>query len=65
MTGVDERAFVAAMYDGPGWKQKVREMSDAQVFAIYSKEMEKQQSRGDKPKAVHRDETTTQDDIPF
>jgi hypothetical protein len=30
-----ERQAVAAAYDGPGWKEKVRNMSDAQVIAVY------------------------------
>lgn len=31
------RAALASMYPGPGWARKVRNMSDAQVFAIYNK----------------------------
>jgi hypothetical protein len=56
----DKRAFVANMYPGDGWKRRVAFMSDAQVFAIWTKEQEKlaKQEEAQKPKE-------TQDDIPF
>lgn len=51
-----KRAYVAAMYPGTRWKNKVKHMSDIQVTAIYLKEQAK-----DKPKK----EKENHDDIPF
>lgn len=31
------RAEVIKLYPGEGWRRRVRDMSDAQVFAIYQK----------------------------
>jgi hypothetical protein len=64
MTEVDKRAYVAALYPGPGWKTKVRKMSDAQVTAIYLRESSKppkpkSEPKNDKPKE------SGEDDIPF
>lgn len=41
------RAYIADKYPGYSWKEKVRKMSDAQVFAIY-KRMEEQKAKGEK-----------------
>lgn len=61
MTEVDKRAYVADLYSGPGWKEKVGKMSDAQVIAIYLRESSKpQKPKNDKPK-----ESGQNDDIPF
>lgn len=57
MVDADKRQFVADLYPGPGWKTKVANMSDAQVFAIWKKEQEKQQE----PKSDKDDGK----DIPF
>lgn len=51
-----KRAYVAAMYSGKGWKNRVKHMSDIQVTAIYLKEQAK-----DKPKK----EKDNNDEIPF
>lgn len=52
-----KRAFVADLYPGPGWKQKVKKMPDSQVIAIYLREQGK--PHNDKPKEGEND------DIPF
>jgi hypothetical protein len=36
-----ERTWVGELYPGKGWKRKVSKMSDAQVLAIYLREMRK------------------------
>lgn len=46
------------MYSGKGWKNKVKNMSDIQVTAIYLKE----KAKADKPKPK---EKKNEDDIPF
>jgi hypothetical protein len=51
-----KRAYVAAMYPGKNWKNKVKHMSDVQITAIYLKEQAKP-----KPKK----EKENHDDIPF
>lgn len=33
-----KRAAIAELYSGPGWKRKVRNMTDKQVVAIYLRE---------------------------
>lgn len=51
-----KRAFVADLYPGPGWKQKVKQMPEAQVIAIYMREQEH----------PHKDDKKKDgDDIPF
>ena len=35
------RRELAAVYDGEAWKEKVRKMSDAQIFAIYCSFLER------------------------
>lgn len=57
MTEVDKRAYVAALYPSRRWKQKVERMSDAQVTAIYLREINKPQK--EEPKKEGDDE------IPF
>lgn len=52
-----ERAYVASLYPGPGWKKKVSKMSCQQVIAIYLKEKAKEDTP--KPKKEGGDE------IPF
>lgn len=37
----NQRAFVEALYPGPRWKRRVRNMTDAQVFAIWKRESNK------------------------
>lgn len=56
MTDEQKRAFVAGMYHGKSWKNKVKRMSDAQVYAIWAKAQQKKNDKPDKPE---------QDDIPF
>lgn len=42
MNDIDQkRSFVSDLYPGPGWKQKVHEMPDEQVIAIYLREQGK------------------------
>lgn len=53
-----KRAFVASMYPGKSWKQKVSHMSDIQVTAIYLKEQ-------GKPKKAAPLKENKNDDIPF
>ena len=35
------RTEVANLYPGEAWKRRVRDMSDAQIFAIYNKQVKK------------------------
>lgn len=54
-----KRAFVAEMYPGPRWKKQVARMPDAQVFAIYMREIAK-------PKDEPEDNEESGDDgVPF
>jgi hypothetical protein len=51
MSDMDKkRDHVQGMYKSPGWKAKVRKMSDAQVVAIYLREISKAQDRSKQPK---------------
>ncbi len=44
MADVDRRDYVAQMYPGTGWKRRVAEMPDSQIFAIYTRnQMRKQE----------------------
>lgn len=52
-----ERQEVYNMYEGKGWKSRVKKMSDAQVHAIYMKEQAK--------KAVDKQKPKPDDIIPF
>jgi|GraSoiStandDraft_4_1057263.scaffolds.fasta_scaffold63641_2 hypothetical protein len=54
----EKRQFVSSMYPGKGWKNKVKNMSDIQVTAIYLKEKAKGEPQ--KPKEINN-----HDDIPF
>lgn len=54
-----KRTYVADLYPGPRWKEKVKKMSDAQVIAIYLREHERPHKENDKPKE------SGDDDIPF
>lgn len=40
---IQKRDYVNGLYSGPGWKAKVRRMTDAQVIAIYLREHTKEQ----------------------
>lgn len=53
-----KRAFVAALYPGKHWKNKVKNMPDIQVTAIYLREQ-------GKPKKAPEKEINNHDDIPF
>lgn len=54
-----KRIFVAELYPGPGWKKQVARMPDAQIFAIYMREISK-------PKDEPEDKESNSDgDIPF
>lgn len=59
-----KRAFVGEMYSSPGWKRKVRKMSDAQVFAIYMREQHKLDNHPDKDEPEPQEESGD-DEIPF
>lgn len=50
-----KRAFVANLYPGPHWKNRVAQMSDEQVYAIWIKYQE------DPPKK----DNNKRDDIPL
>lgn len=55
-----KRTFVADLYPGPRWKEKVRKMPDSQVIAIYLRE------QGKPPKnAKPKESGGGTDDIPF
>lgn len=58
MADQNKRAWVAAMYPGPKWKKRVAKMSDAQVAAIYLKEMHKPKPPKKKESPGASDETT-------
>jgi hypothetical protein len=59
MTDIEEkRAFVAGMYDGPRWKRRVKQMTDAQVVAIFIREQDKK----GKPKHEGHGHKESQDD---
>ena len=36
-----KRAEVAKLYSGESWRRRVLNMSDAQIFAIYNKQVKK------------------------
>lgn len=60
-----KRGFVDGLYPGPGWKAKVRSMSDAQIVAIYLRESNKAKAPP-KPKPPKTEkESTPDDDLPF
>lgn len=60
MSDMDQkRDHVNGMYPGKGWKAKVAKMSDAQVMAIYMREVNKAK---DKPKPKKE---SAPDDPPF
>lgn len=54
----NQRAFVAKMYSGPRWKRQVKNMTDAQVFAIWKRATSK-------PKAAPKHKESGQDEAPF
>lgn len=56
----EKRAYVAAMYENPKWKTKVRHMSDIQVTAIYLKK-----TRAALKEAQVKKEKDDNDEIPF
>jgi len=52
----NQRAFVVALYPGSKrWKRRVKNMTDAQVFAIYKREINKPKKRNQQ----------TDDEAPF
>jgi hypothetical protein len=58
MTEIEmKRAYVADLYPGQRWKEKVQKMSDAQVIAIYLREQEHPHNENDKPKESSNNET--------
>jgi len=57
---IDRRSYVAKMYPGPAWKKKVKKMPDGQIFAIYMREIDKQEAAKKAAKKAF-----TNDDIPF
>lgn len=56
-----KRSYVADLYPGPRWKEKVRKMPDAQIIAIYLRETSKPKNN---PKESGSGGTGG-DDIPF
>lgn len=48
MSTEHERDYVAKMYPGRGWRNKVKKMSDAQVLAIYIKDKNRKKKENDK-----------------
>ena len=61
MSDIDvKRAYVADLYPGPGWKEKVKKMPESQILAIYLRESSKPPKKNNKPK-----ESGKNDDIPF
>lgn len=63
MSDLDKkRDHVMGLYKGEGWKFKVRKMSDAQVTAIYLREIRKAQER---PNPKDPKESKPNDDAPF
>lgn len=56
-----KRSFVSDLYDGPGWKAKVKRMPDAQVIAIYLHEQDKQEQE----KKDRKDKESGSDEFPF
>lgn len=66
MTDIEQkRAFVGEMYKSPGWKSKVRKMSDAQIFAIYMREQHKLNNHPQKDEPEPQEEESGDDEIPF
>jgi hypothetical protein len=56
-----KRAFVIQMYPNkPRWRNRVNQMPDHQIVAIYMKEQEKQAAQ-----TKSETKTETNDDIPF
>lgn len=53
-----KRAFIAELYSGPGWKRRVKNMTDNQVIAIYFREV-------DKPHDPKSKQESTDDPPPF
>ena len=63
---IDRRYYVEKMYSGPAWKQKVKRMSDGQIFAIYMREKHKQEAEEVVKKVAKKvNKPLTNDDIPF
>lgn len=60
-----KRAFVQALYPGPGWKRKVKQMSDSQVLAIYMREKDKPKKTSPKKQDPKPQKESGQDGIPF
>ncbi len=60
---IDRRGHVEKMYSGPSWKRKVANMSDGQIFAIYTRDMRKKEAELAAKKAAKK--ATNNDDIPF
>ncbi len=55
-----QRLYVDAMYPSPRWKQKVSRMTDAQVYAIYMRTIQKEHEAKETKKKTDNDQ-----DIPF
>lgn len=60
MADEQKREYVSGMYRGKGWKTKVKQMTDAQIVAIYLREIRKPKKEEPKPP-----EESTDDDSPF
>lgn len=59
-----KRDYVLSLYSGPGWRRKVERMTDAQVLAIYFREMKKQAEQEETPPPEPEEESGS-DEIPF
>jgi hypothetical protein len=57
MTDDQKRAEVSALYKSPRWKKRVRDMTDAQVFAIWKNQQKRREAVKKQP--------PPQDDLPF
>lgn len=57
-----KRSYVASLYPGPKWKNRVLKMPDSQVVAIYMREKAKE---GEVKAKVKKEKESSDDGIPF
>lgn len=58
MTDEQKRQYVAGMYRGKRWQRKVKQMTDAQITAIYLREKGKPKNEEPKPPKESTDDGT-------
>jgi hypothetical protein len=63
MSHEQQRAEVVAMYPGSSWKRRVMKMSDAQVYAIWIKNRQRQEQKQKLKEETKED--PPDDNIPF